>query len=162
MHACNSASNSEFLASAVGIISSLIISFANHVQLCYIGRKSMNSYRAWPVLCVLAFFGRVAPSPSALPEVRFQFRGPQPMSYRVQDSRSALGSGGEAVEWIKARPDDGSTNQVELSRRVVLQVKSASDLGKLLRESPLHLARSVTENIFILQANDVWSALAES
>src|SRR5207249_2073403 len=76
--------------------------------------------------------------------------------------RSAAGSKGRRSEWLKAWPENGSTNHVALGRRVVLQLKSAQDLGRILKQSPLRLARTITETLFILEADDAWAALAES
>src|SRR5262249_11699244 len=55
--------------------------------------------------------------------------------------------------------EDGLTNFVEFGDRVVLQLKSASDLSKLAAANQLKLARVISPNLFILQATDPWAAM---
>lgn len=66
------------------------------------------------------------------------------------------------VEWIRAYRNDGSTNFAELGSRVVVQVNSADDLKFLTRGHALTLARTVSSNIFILQAPDALTAVQEA
>ena len=63
---------------------------------------------------------------------------------------------------VKAWPDDGSTNSVELGSRLVLSLSSADRLLPLVQGSPLRLSRTVASNLFILQAPDVRTALSEA
>lgn len=75
-------------------------------------------------------------------------------------SRFSLKSAPKA--WVKAWPQDGSTNFVELGSRVVLQLKNGEDLKRLTQGHPLQLSRSVATNLFILQAPDAITAAQEA
>ena len=122
----------------------------------------MKSPSSSLALLVLVLTGSAALSESTSPRIRFQFREPGIAAYQVEANQSPRPGKGTGPEWVRAWPEDGSTNHVELGRRVVLHLRSAGDLARLLQQSPLRLARTVTENVFILQADDAWAALAES
>src|SRR5438552_16637615 len=111
----------------------------------------MKSLFSCLVLIVLALAASQPQGGCAPPTVHFQFREPRRTSYQVEDQRQKSQAGlrraasGEAgVEWLSAWPQDGSTNDCELGRRVVLRVKSARDLGRLLRQRSLRVARTIT------------------
>ena len=90
-----------------------------------------------------------------------QFRMPHLETFQIQ-ALNALKTTTTGQQWLKARPGDGSTNYVEFGSRVVLQLKSADDLKRLIEGRPLELARAVTSNVFILQAPDASVALTEA
>src|SRR5579872_1931205 len=102
---------------------------------------------------------RAAPSSTNL----FHFRTPRETTYRVEEIETQPpGTTARKVEWLTARPQDGSTNFVQLGSRVVLHLKSAHDLKRLLTGSPLELSRNLASNLFILQAPDAWTAAREA
>jgi len=93
----------------------------------------------------------------------FRFRMPQEAGYRIETNvPGALSAGQTGAGWIKAWPETGTTNFVLLGDRVVLQLKSADDLGRLLKGHSLALSRTVTSNIFILQSSDALTAAQEA
>jgi len=92
----------------------------------------------------------------------FCFRFPQPAAYRLEESAVSRQSAGAKVEWLRGRPQNGSTNFVEFGSRVVLHVQSANSLPRLLAGSPLTLSRMVAGNVFIFQAPDAPAAVREA
>ncbi len=66
------------------------------------------------------------------------------------------------AQWLKAQPEDGSTNLVELGSRVVLRLKNAADFKRLTAGSSLVLSRTVVSNVFVLQAPDALTAVREA
>src|SRR6266550_5803053 len=86
------------------------------------------------------------------PAGSFQFRMPQRVTFRPEERRALPGLSPGKVEWLKAFPENGSTNAVELGSRVVVQLRPAADLPQLIAGRLLELARVVTTNLFILQA----------
>ena len=94
---------------------------------------------------------------------RFQFRAPHTIRYRLtDDAQQRAASPAARPEWVTARIEGNSTNRVELGRRVVLQLKSPGDLGKLTEGRPLELSRTIRSNIFILQCPDALTAVTEA
>lgn len=98
--------------------------------------------------------------------VVFAFREPRLRSYRVDLPSAARtltaksGSGGD--EWLRAWPQDGSTNWVEFSNRLVVQLQKHGTLPALLAGRPLRQARRVNETTFILETADVLTGLREA
>jgi len=64
--------------------------------------------------------------------------------------------------WVKAWLQDGSTNFVEIGDRVVMQLTTGDDLNKLIKGHPLQPSRTISTNIFILQAPDAMTAAHEA
>ncbi len=93
---------------------------------------------------------------------RFQFRMPRSVSYRVDGSAQTGDHGAAPIQWLKAWPENGSTNHVEFGSRVVVQLTDAADLKRLTAGTGLELSRTITSNIFILQAPDAWIAVREA
>jgi subtilisin family serine protease/subtilisin-like proprotein convertase family protein len=90
----------------------------------------------------------------------FDFRMPHHVRYRVNAEEFSASTGKTA--WLKAWPENGSTNFVQFGSRVVLQTKSAESLPDLLAGHNLALSRTVLSNVFILQAADPLAALREA
>ncbi len=80
------------------------------------------------------------------------------MTYRVNTSAPRLRSASAPSQWLKVWPDDGSTNFIELSSRVVVQLAAAADIGHVISGTSLKLSRAVGPNIFIFQAPDAFTA----
>ena len=101
------------------------------------------------------------PADSAGP--RFEFRAPARRAYRFAAAKAAPQIlGAPQAEWIKAWPDNGSTNWIEFGSRVVLQLQRAEDLDAVLQDRPLQLARTLENNLFILQAPDALTAAQQA
>ncbi|MDB6122455.1 MAG: Peptidase and in kexin sedolisin [Pedosphaera sp.] len=92
----------------------------------------------------------------------FRFRTPHEASYRIEVTTPALRGTDNKVEWLKAWPEDGSTNFVQLGNRVVLQLKSGDALKALIAGHSLQLDRTINTNTFILQAPDAYTAVEEA
>ena len=94
---------------------------------------------------------------------RFTFRTPRALScvseQPVEVARPAVR---KAVPWLKARADDGSTNHLELGSRVVVQVEPGTGLGNLITNGVLELSRTISGDVFVLQAPDAWTAAREA
>jgi len=93
----------------------------------------------------------------------YRFRLPYVAIYRIdeQEMRS-ISSSPAKPDWLKAWPEKGGTNFVELGSRVVLQLQRAGDLDRLIRGHSLSLSRIVAPNVFILQASDPLTAAREA
>ena len=92
----------------------------------------------------------------------FRFRMPHPVTYWTEDSQELNRTASGETQWLKVRLERGSTNVVELSSRVVVQLRSAGDLKRLTAGGVLTLSRVVTSNGFILQAPDAQTAATEA
>src|SRR5438874_237945 len=117
------------------------------------------------ILCLLTL---LAPSPGVAADTntsrRVHFREPHHTHYILLNSAGSNSNGKpEAAnaatrQWTQARLDNGGTNTVELSSRVVLQLAPGKDLSGLLATQRLTLSRTVNSNLFILQAADSMAA----
>ncbi len=124
----------------------------------------MKPATVW-IFATVMCLGFVAPSALTNAQTtvnRFEFRTPHRAAYRVDASEMRTAARQAKVEWVKAWPDNGSTNFVELGSRVVVQLKFADDLKRLTAGSSLQLSRTIATNIFILQAPDAWTAAREA
>ena len=112
-------------------------------------------------MCLAAFsgFSQAAPPPST---ARFQFREPRLRAYRLEEKKVATAAVGARNHWLRAWPENGSTNYVELGSRIALQLKPGSDLKRLTDSRPLELARTVAPDFYILQTPDAWTAAREA
>ena len=109
----------------------------------------------------LLFLAGGASAHAAPPDTNhFRFRLPHAQGYRVEDEDWPAAS--SHAKWLRAWPEDGSTNSVQFGSRLVLQTKSAADLSHLISERELSLAQTVTSNVFILQCADAVSAVREA
>lgn len=90
----------------------------------------------------------------------FQFRMPHSARYRI-DERDWPATPSK-TGWVKAWPENGSTNYVQFGSRVVLQIKSAQALPRLLAGHALSLSKTVVSNVFILQSTDALTAVREA
>jgi subtilisin-like proprotein convertase family protein/subtilisin family serine protease len=93
---------------------------------------------------------------------RYQFRMPRPMVFRMPPNSNVPLLSVSGPAWVRAWPESGPTNAVELGNRLVLQLEAAADLPGLIQASPLHVARTVTENVFVLEAPDARTAIVEA
>jgi subtilisin family serine protease/subtilisin-like proprotein convertase family protein len=66
------------------------------------------------------------------------------------------------TDWLRAWPEQGSTNPVELGSRVVLLLESAADLPGLLSGRALQVSRTAAPGLFVLQAPDALTAANEA
>ena len=79
------------------------------------------------------------------PTDHFRFRMPQETGYRIETNLPGPLSLTQANGgWLKAWPENGSTNFVLLGDRVVLQLTSGGDLDRILKGHALTLSRTVT------------------
>ena len=110
----------------------------------------------------LLFLAAGGPGLHAAPDStnHFRFRLPHAQRYHVRDEDWPAAS--SRASWLKAWPEDGSTNFVQFGSRVVLQTKSAADLPRLISGRNVSLAQTVTSNVFILQCPDAVSAAKEA
>lgn len=95
---------------------------------------------------------------------RFEFRLPHQAAYRI-DERVAIHRAAGASpksDWLRAWPENGSTNYVEFGSRVVVEFASSNDLKRVLAGRPLEFSRSAASNVFILQAPDARTAVREA
>jgi subtilisin-like proprotein convertase family protein len=89
------------------------------------------------------------------------FRFPQSAQYFLVPETRLLAQ--DQQEWLRALPA-GSTNEleaVEFGSRVVVQIQSGTALTPLLKGLGLGIARTLPDNIFVLQATNAsaaWSA----
>lgn len=119
----------------------------------------------WRTLALLVSLGVVfsrTGSRAADEGERFQFRAPRPVAFRVEPRQPRVQATAAKADWLKAWPEHGSTNWVELGSRVVLQLRSADDLRRLLSGRSLQLSRSMGADLCILQAPDAWTAAREA
>ena len=84
----------------------------------------------------------------------FQLREPHPRRYQI--------AAGPTRDWLVATPEESPDRTVEMSSRVVLKLSAPEDLARLTARRPLQLSRTVSSNLFILQAPDAVTALREA
>jgi subtilisin-like proprotein convertase family protein/subtilisin family serine protease len=96
---------------------------------------------------------------------RFNFRFPQAGAYRFEQE-AALSSlapaAAQRAQWLRAWPENGSTNFVEFGSRIELQLDPTRNLQSLIAGHPLELSRVVASNLFVLQAPDALTAANEA
>jgi subtilisin family serine protease len=94
----------------------------------------------------------------------FKFREPQHTGYIVEKPQSspALFKSTLGAQTVKAWPDNGSAQHVEFESRIVIELKPGQRLEVILEERPLVLSRQISQDLFILQAADVWIALRQA
>ncbi|MHB8524245.1 MAG: S8 family serine peptidase, partial [Limisphaerales bacterium] len=83
-------------------------------------------------------------------------------AYRVEAPRGITLLSAGKNDWLKAWPDNHSTNFVELGSRVVLQLKPPGDVRGRLQGRPLRIVRQVSPDTFVLQAPDAWTAIQQA
>jgi subtilisin family serine protease/subtilisin-like proprotein convertase family protein len=93
---------------------------------------------------------------------RFHFREPNPSVYRVEGQDAVEFKSPRRSGWIKGWPETGSRYPVEFGSRVALQLKSGTDIRRVLQDSPMKVARIVAPNFFVLDAGDAATALREA
>jgi subtilisin-like proprotein convertase family protein/subtilisin family serine protease len=95
----------------------------------------------------------------------FRFTEPSAKAYRVEIPAAVARSlQGRNVrpQWIRAWPDNGSTNSIELGSRIILQLAPGADLDALLVGRPLAVEQRLTAHLFILRATDAEAAIREA
>jgi len=92
----------------------------------------------------------------------YHFREPRPIEYVVQPDAGFRLLATGTNSWVRATRRGGLTNQLEFGSRIVLQLAAESRVEAMIAGRPLRVARVVTSNVFILQAPDAWTALAEA
>lgn len=93
---------------------------------------------------------------------KLRFRLPHGITFRLEGDPSRALVGSTPARWLRAWPDDGSTNSVELGDQVVLQLAPGTALGTIVNGQALTLSRQVTSNVFILQARGAAAAAREA
>lgn len=95
-----------------------------------------------------------------------QFREPRSARYVLLETtnstaptKALLAASATRPQWTLARPAGGATNTVLLGSRVVLRVEPGMDISPLLTNLGLTLSRTVSSNLFILQAADSAAAI---
>ena len=92
--------------------------------------------------------------------VEFQFREPQPVTYRVE-----LPTGARVAMLkpeLSAQTPGRSVLTVGLTSRVALRLAEGTDVTHLIAGRPLTVDREVAPQWFILQAPDAWTAAREA
>jgi subtilisin family serine protease/subtilisin-like proprotein convertase family protein len=90
----------------------------------------------------------------------FRFRLPHEARFHVNDADLPAASAN--APWLKAWPENGSTNYVQFGSRIVLQTKSPVELSRLISGHNLTPAQTVASNVFILQCQDALTAAREA
>jgi subtilisin-like proprotein convertase family protein/subtilisin family serine protease len=101
-------------------------------------------------------------APSAADAALFRFKQPELRAYHVEQPKVSTLAAASKSDWVRAWPANGSTNFLEFGSRIVLQVRAPSELGELIQDRPLRVARQVATGLFILQAPSPAIALRES
>src|SRR5947207_5378080 len=91
-----------------------------------------------------------------------RFRTPHEARYRIEGNALQDGTATNRADWLRAWPEDGSTNFIELGARVVLQLNSDTELKQAVYGRPLKIARRMGAGIFVLEAPDVLTAAHEA
>jgi subtilisin family serine protease len=92
----------------------------------------------------------------------FCFRLPQRREFHFEGKLSQMQSAARQPQWLRAWATDGSTNSVEFGDRVVLQLQPGASLDSVVRGQSLKLSRTVSSNVFILQAPNAVVAVLEA
>ncbi len=111
------------------------------------------------ILALLSSSTGVSASPLA---DTYRFKFPQPAQYRVDSAIPQSLAASLNLPWLKAWPASGSTNYVELGSRIVLQLSRINALSQLMTGHPIKLSRTITPNLFILQAPEALTAAREA
>ena len=110
----------------------------------------------------LGFVANLALADSEGTGSRFRFRLPHPATYQTAEPQAGSLAASEKLKWLKAWPEGNATNFVELGDRVVVQLRAAEGLSRLLAGHDLELSRTIESNVFILQAPDAPTAAREA
>ncbi len=116
---------------------------------------SLTGMKAW--FCGLAILVCGWPVVWAKENSRFEFREPGLRVYHIEEQTADAPSRKRLTAKIENSPD-----LVELGSRVVLQITPESNLPKILGQSSLQVARTISSNVFILQAPGAWAAAHEA
>ena len=111
---------------------------------------------------MLVGWGGIARAQTPAASLTFQFRQPKLAVYRVEPASGIQPASVSSDAWVKAAPESAPDNFVLFGSRVVLQIQSGSSLSTLLDGSPLTVARTVSDTVYILQAPDAWTAMREA
>lgn len=106
-------------------------------------------------------FGQTSPTPETS---TFEFTEPQVARYHVPPP-SPLGDVRKSFHsavWLKAWRRDNTTNYVEFSNRIVLEVRAGTSLAALIDGTSLKVSRPLASHLAILEAPDTWTALNQA
>ncbi|MDB6057506.1 MAG: Peptidase and in kexin sedolisin, partial [Verrucomicrobiales bacterium] len=84
----------------------------------------------------------------------FNFREHGTHSFHVDPAR--------ALAKAQSIPATHGTNQFEITSRITVEVDNPANLNAILRPSQLHIARKVSDTVYILQAPDALTAAQEA
>ncbi|MEY2409528.1 MAG: hypothetical protein QOF48_2198 [Verrucomicrobiota bacterium] len=90
-----------------------------------------------------------------------EFRLPQGRKFRFDEELAPARGGTPVTRWLRGQADDGSTNSTEFGDQVVVELAPGTTLGSVMG-AELTLSRSVTSNVFILQAAGAAQAAREA
>lgn len=118
-------------------------------------------------LGVLPTVGQVAE-----PTLQFEFREPRLRGYRLEApqvaalSRSLAAANASATEtqsdWLRAWPDNGSENYIEISSRVLLKCDPPERLDEVLAASAARVIRNLKPGLVVLQTESPLAAATEA
>jgi subtilisin family serine protease/subtilisin-like proprotein convertase family protein len=121
--------------------------------------------RILPLLLAVTWLWGGIPEPVPIDSggmIRFQFSTPHLMDCRIEQAPELRAAAGGELDWITAWIGGDSSDAIELGSRVVLQLENPLALGEMIEGRPLELSRTVTPNVFILQAPGAWTAAQEA
>ena len=122
----------------------------NHFQGCIIR-----------IMALVIVFACGGPAFAQTVRTNYHFRFPHGVSFKPESGTAALAAGARP-QWLRVQRDHGSTNLVELGSRLVVQLKAPDDLDRLTAGRGLQLLRTVSSNVFVLQAADAGAAAEEA
>ena len=144
-----------------------LICLSNRNAICYYKSPVMQFVFLFIVGMMLALnvlCARAQNTPPPADTARFEFREPRFAAYRVEKPPISTPSTKKNVEttWLKAWPENGSAQPIEVGNRIVLELKEPEDLPSLIQGRRLQLSRALTATMSILEAPDTWTALEEA
>src|SRR5581483_3665759 len=84
----------------------------------------------------------------------FHVRFPREASFHLE-AASAAGNG----RFLRAWPDDGSTNWVDFTKRLVVQTRAPEQIAAIVATTGLKIARRINDRVVILDAGSAANAL---
>lgn len=124
--------------------------------------NAMNLTRLGAFFCFGCALFSIARAATDTTVRRVEFREPHPTAYLIANPTNP----GTRTKLFSARDHApvvaqiaGATNTVEISSRLVLKIEAGLDLNALLAGRNLALSRTLSSNLFILQAADSLSAI---
>lgn len=90
--------------------------------------------------------------------LHFVFHGRENLHYSIDASQSTKA---QPTQWINAI-NQKNHEQVQIGSRIAIKLASPEALDNLLQTTPLKLSKTLTTNLFILQASDALTAAREA